>query len=149
MAIQRHPFIEVGPSARLANPISRPLQGVRNSDQGSQEDRKATSDCGRDPLQLFVSMLREGHGGTDETERSNYNLLDDLINNGKIAKSNIIWHNARISRIYGLKIGHDGNIEYDRTRSPDRLVKQYTTGAQPIDMLALKNAIIKSKQVAI
>ena len=107
-----------------------------------------------DPLQLFASMLKDKYGGTENTENTNYKLLKDLIKRGKVSKSSIIWHNDTISRIYGFKIDHNGEIEYDISgnQSPEKpkpKSKLYVTNAPPIDMSALRNAIIRSKQIAI
>lgn len=119
---------------------------------GSEAYPESSSYLKEDPLQLFAFMLRQKYGGTDESERFNVRLLEGLIKKGKIPKSSIIWHDDIISRIYGFKVDQDGNIEYDISslnNSPSRSPKRYVTSAPQIDMSALKNAIIRSKQVAI
>ena len=125
MASQKRSFIDVGPPP----------------------DYNASRNC--DPLELFACMLRNKYGGTDDTEQSNFKLLEDLITKRKIAKSSIIWHNDTISRIYGFRVNNKGGIEYDPSGKSSQKAKLYVTNAPPIDMSSIRNAILKSKQIAI
>lgn len=101
-----------------------------------------------DPLGHFVSLLREKHDSSTEIEEYNCRLLGNLIKRGKIPKSSIIWHQDKIIKIYGFKVDKDGKIEYDLVgnNSPDRRTKQYVSNSPHIDMSAVRNAIIRSKQ---
>ena len=106
-----------------------------------------------DPVRLFASMLREKYGGTEETEEYNRRLLDNLIQKGHIAKSSIIWHQDRITKIYGFKVDDSGKIEYDifGSHSPEKKTKArtYVTNTNKVDISAVRNAILRSKQTAI
>jgi len=104
-----------------------------------------------DPLRLFASMLREKYGGDEEVEESNQKLLQNLVQRGQIPKSSIIWHQDKITKIYGFKIDDSGKIEYDITgsNSPDRRTKTYITNTPKVDMSAVRDAILRSKQAAI
>ncbi len=109
-----------------------------------------------DPLELFTYMVRNIYGkGTEKVQKSNKKLLESLITKGKIPKSNIVWnpHNESISRIYGFKIDDEGYIQYDLTgsNSPKRDSKKekVNTDRSYIDISALRNAIVRSKEIAI
>ncbi len=104
-----------------------------------------------DPLRLFASMLREKYGGDEEVEESNQRLLESLVQRGQIPKSSIIWHQDKITKIYGFKVDEGGKIEYDITgsNSPDRRTKTYITNTPKVDMSAVRNAILRSKQASI
>ncbi len=104
-----------------------------------------------DPVRLFSSMLRERYGGDKGVEDCNRVLLENLIHKGQIPKSSIIWHQDKITKIYGFKVGIDGKIEYDisGSNSPDRRAKTYINNTPKIDMSAVRNAILRSKQTAI
>lgn len=112
----------------------------------------------KDPIQLFAHMLGVQNGVGSDAEEHNRKLLETLIQKGHISKTSIIWHDNKISKIYGFKIGDNGKIEYE---SPQRKVspKKTTAGANAyvavadarpqIDVLSLQNAILRSKQMAI
>ena len=109
-----------------------------------------------DPLQLFAYRVREKYRkGTEKVQKSNKKLLESLITKGKIPKSNIVWdpHNESISRIYGFKVDDEGYIQYDITgsNSPKRDSKKekVNTDRSYIDISALRNAIVMSKEIAI
>ncbi len=104
-----------------------------------------------DPLQLFSFMVRQKYGGNDEDEEYNKKLLTRLMQKGQIPKSSIIWHGDVITKIYGFRVDESGKIEYDisGSNSPDRRVKTYVTAAPKVDMFAVRNAILRSKQTAV
>jgi len=107
-----------------------------------------------DPLELFAHMVRTKHNkGNEKVERSNKKLLESLMSKGQIPKSSIVWnhpYNDAICRIYGFKIDEEGYIQYDisENKSPKKPTR-YEIPKSNVDMYALKNAIIKSKQIAI
>lgn len=104
-----------------------------------------------DPLKLFAAMLKEKYGGTEETEEYNRRLLESLLEKGQIAKSSIIWHQDKITKIYGFKVDSNGKIEYDilGNHSPEKKKKTYVTNTNNVDMCAVRNAILRSKQATI
>ena len=106
-----------------------------------------------DPIGLFARMLRSKYGGSEDSERSNRELLERLIKNGQIPKSSIVWHGERVSKIHGFKVDAKGRIEYDspsKGSPPKRPVaRAYAAEAPDIDVLVLKDAILRSKQMAI
>jgi len=105
-----------------------------------------------DPIGLFARMLREQHGGSDKVEESNKILLESLIRRGQIPRSSIVWHDEKVSKIYGFRVGEGGKIEYDsQSRSPQKkaIVQAHIAEVPQIDALVLKNAILRSKQMAI
>ena len=109
-----------------------------------------------DPLELFAYMVREKYRkGTEKAQKSNKKLLESLISKGQIPKSNIIWnpHNDSISRIYGFKVDSEGYIQYDiaGSNSPNRTSRKerVDTDRSYIDISALRNAIVRSKEIAI
>jgi hypothetical protein len=104
-----------------------------------------------DPIGLFAHMLRLKHGGTKEAEESNRKLLEGLIQGGHIPKSSIVWHDDRVSRIYGFSVDDRGRIKYSSPSrgSPKRTAKTYVADVPDVDMSVLRNAIIRSKQMAI
>jgi hypothetical protein len=95
-------------------------------------------------------MLREKYGGTEETEEYNRRLLESLTQKGQIAKSSIIWQQDKITKIYGFKVDSSGKIEYDiyGSHSPEKK-KTYITNTNKVDMHAVRNAILMSKQASI
>lgn len=102
-----------------------------------------------DPVKLFASMLREKYGGTEETEEYNRRLLENLVQKGQIAKSSIIWHQDRITKIYDFKVNDSGKIEYDIFGSHSKKktkAKTYVNWANKVDISAVRNAILRSKQ---
>lgn len=104
-----------------------------------------------DPIREFASLLREKHGASEETEEYNRRLLENLVQKGQIPKSSIIWYQDKITKIYGFKVDDTGKILYDLTgsHSPDRRTKAYVTNAPNIDMSAVRNAILRSKQTPV
>ena len=104
-----------------------------------------------DPIREFASLLREKHGASEETEEYNRRLLENLVQKGQIPKSSIIWYQDKITKIYGFKVDDTGKILYDLTgsHSPDRRAKAYVTNAPNIDMSAVRNAILRSKQTPV
>ncbi len=104
-----------------------------------------------DPLRSFASLVREKHGGDKEVEECNRVLLENLIQRGQIPRSSIIWHQDKIIKIYGFRIDERGKIEYDiqGNNSPDRRHKNYITNTPKVDMLAVRDAILRSKQATI
>lgn len=110
-----------------------------------------------DPIELFVYMVREKYKkGNEKIQKLNKELLEDLISKGHIPKSNIVWnpHNDSISRIYGFKVDNEGYIQYDTAgnHSPNRnyrRVEKVETERSYIDISALRNAIVRSKEIAI
>ena len=109
-----------------------------------------------DPLELFAYMVRERYGkGTEKAQQSNKKLLENLISKGQIPKSNIVWnpYNDSISRIYGFKVDNEGYIQYDiaGSNSPNRNKpkEKVDTDRSYIDISALRNAIVRSKEIAI
>lgn len=110
----------------------------------------------KDPVELFVCMVRNKYKkGTEKVQKLNKELLEDLISRGHIPKSNIVWnpHNDSISRIYGFKVDNEGYIQYDTSgsNSPNRNYKKerVETERSYIDISALRNAIVRSKEIAI
>lgn len=103
-----------------------------------------------DPVREFALLLGERHGSSEDVDDYNIQLLENLIQNNQISKSSIIWQQGKIKKIYGFRAGNRGKIEFDLTEgnSPDRKAKKYITSTPPINMCAVKNAIIKSKQAA-
>lgn len=111
-----------------------------------------SADDGGDPLSLFARVLRERCGSDQDVEKSNRTLLENLIQRGQIPKSSIIWQQDKIAKIYGFKVDSNGKIEYDLigSHSPDRKKdKTYVTNNSKVDMSAVRNAILRSKQAAI
>ena len=104
-----------------------------------------------DPIRELASLLREKHGASEETEEYNRRLLENLVQKGQIPKSSIIWYQDKITKIYGFKVDDTGKILYDLTgsHSPDRRAKAYVTNAPNIDMSAVRNAILRSKQTPV
>lgn len=113
---------------------------VRADDVGADEE----------PLKQFASLLRERYGGAKKVEEYNEKLLESLVRRGQIPKSSIIWHQDKITKIYGFKVDEEGKIVYDITgsHSPDRRTKTYVTNTPNIDMLAVRDAILRSKQAS-
>lgn len=104
----------------------------------------------KDPLDLFVWSLRNCKRGTDEIERTNKRVLSNLISNGHISKSSIIWNDDKISKIYGLRVDNEGRIKYDKHKSPERKQPLYVAAdATKVDLSELRNAIIRAKQAAV
>ena len=103
-----------------------------------------------DALGLFVRSLRKETNGTDEIERTNKRVLSNLISNGHISQSSIIWDDDKISRIYGLRVDADGRIKYDKHKSPERKQPLYmAVDATKVNLSELKNAIIRAKETAV
>jgi hypothetical protein len=104
-----------------------------------------------DPIGEFASLLREKHGASEETEEYNRRLIENLVQKGQIPKSSIIWYQDKITKIYGFKVDDTGKILYDLTgsHSPNRRAKAYVTNAPNIDMSAVRNAILRSKQTPV
>jgi len=110
-----------------------------------------------DPLELFTYMVRKKYGkGTEKVQKSNKKLLESLYTKGQIPRSNIVWNpnNDSISRIYGFKVDNEGYIQYDigsGSNSPNRSRKEQevSTDRSYIDISALRNAIVRSKEIAI
>ncbi len=105
-----------------------------------------------DPLRQFASSLRDKHGGDEEVEEYNFRLLENLVERDQIPKSSIIWHQDKITKIYGFKVDNGGKIAYDieGSHSPDRRkAKTYVANTPSIDMLAVRNAILRSKQASV
>lgn len=104
-----------------------------------------------EPLKQFSSLLREKYGGTDDVEEYNEKLLENLIRKGHIPRSSVIWHQDKIIKIYGFKVDEEGKVAYDiaGSHSPDRKAKTYVTNTPNIDMSAVRNAILRSKQASI
>lgn len=107
-----------------------------------------------DPLELFAHMVRTKlKKGNEKVEQSNKKLLESLMSKGQIPRSNIIWnhpYNDAICRIYGFKVDEEGYIQYDL--SDDNSPKKpalYEVPKSNVDMFAIRNAIIKSKRIAI
>lgn len=104
-----------------------------------------------DPVRNFALLLGERHGSKEDVNLYNIQLLEKLIEGNNIPKSSIIWQQGKIKKIYGFKVDDKGKIEYDlagSSNSPDRRAKKYITSIPPVDMFAVRNAIIKSKQAA-
>lgn len=104
-----------------------------------------------DPVRQFASLLREKHDASEKTEEYNRQLLENLVQRGQIPKSSIIWYQDKITKIYGFKIDDTGKILYDLTdnNSPDRRARTYFTSSSDIDMSAVKNAVLLSKQTPV
>ena len=88
-----------------------------------------------DPIRLFVYMLNNDR--CDVTE-DNITLLKTLISNGHIARSSIIWNNNHISRIYGLRVGDDGRITYERTPQLQDKGVRVDTKLSSLDLSSLR-----------
>lgn len=112
---------------------------------------RAGSDNNSGVCKQFASSLREKYGGTDNVEKYNERLLDNLMRKGHIPKSSVIWHQDKIVKIYGFKVDEEGKVVYDiaGSHSPNRKAKTYVTNTPNIDMSAVRNGILRSKQVAI
>ena len=106
---------------------------------------------GEDPIRQFASLLSDKYGANEETEDYNRRLLENLVQKGQIPKSSIIWYQDKITKIYGFKVDDTGKIRYDLTgsHSPDRRAKAYVTNAPNIDMSAVRDAILRSKQTPV
>jgi hypothetical protein len=108
-----------------------------------------------DPINHFAYMLRLKHNSTEEVEEYNRRLLETLIGKGHIPKSNIIWRDEKLARIYGFKIDDEGKIEYDTTTksspksSPKKVTKAYAASIPEVDLSMLKDAVIRANQMAI
>lgn len=103
-----------------------------------------------DPLTQFVSLLEDKHNSSKEITEYNLKLLNNLVQKRKIQKSSIIWHHDTIAKIYGFRVDDNGKIEYDvGSYSPERKTKQYVSSSSKINMSAVRNAIIRSKQQSI
>ena len=104
-----------------------------------------------DPISLFAYMLKVKYNSTMEVEEYNRRLLDKLMRKGQIPKSNIVWRDEKVAKIYGFKIDSSGKIEYDTPSksSPKKVKKVYATSIPDVDISVLKDAIIRSKQMAI
>ena len=106
-----------------------------------------------DPIKLFAHMVRLRYGGTEEVEEYNRRLLESLMQRGQIPKSSIVWHDEKVSKIYGFRAGPSGKIEYDSPSkgSPKRVAKAHVApeAPPPIDVITLRDAILVSKQMAI
>ena len=104
-----------------------------------------------DPVSLFAYMLKVKYNSTEEVEEYNRKLLEDLMRMNQIPKSNIVWRDEKMAKIYGFKIDSSGRIEYDTQskRSPKKVKKVYATSIPDVDISVLKDAIIRSKQMAI
>ena len=105
-----------------------------------------TVDNKKDPFELFVVLLKEESNATEEVKATNKNVIINLLSNGHISKSSIIWQNDRIVKIYGLKVGADGRIKYEKHRSPERKPPINVADAHKVNFTELKNAIIRVKQ---
>ena len=95
-----------------------------------------------DPVERFVSKIQDTSA---EAQKDNCQLLKNLINNGHIVNSSIIWENNHISKIYGVRIDRDGRIRYaDKTAHhlEDRPVKA-SIPISPLDLSSLKAAVIR------
>ncbi len=105
-------------------------------------------DIEEDPLTRFVSLLKEKHNSSKQTTEYNLTLLNNLIEKRKIQKSSIIWHHDNITKIYGFRVDDNGKIGYDivGNNSPEKKTKQYVSSSPSINMEAVKNAILRSKQ---
>ena len=105
-----------------------------------------------DPINDFAHMLRLKHNATEDVEEYNRELLETLMRKGQIPKSNIIWRGEKVAKIYGFKVNKEnGKIEYDTPSkgSPKKVTKAYATSIPEVDLSMLKDAIIRSKQMAI
>ena len=110
------------------------------------------SNLTNDPINDFAHMLRLKHNAAEDVEEYNRELLETLMRKGQIPKSNIIWRGEKVAKIYGFKINKEnGKIEYDTPSkgSPKRVVKAYATSIPEVDLSMLKDAIVRSKQMAI
>lgn len=105
-------------------------------------------DIEEDPLIRFVSLLKQKHNSSKQTTEYNLTLLNNLIKKRKIQKASIIWNKENITKIYGFIVDDNGKIGYDivGNNSPERKTKQYVSSSPSINMSAVKNAIIRSKQ---
>ena len=113
--------------------------------------RAAEGGTGSDPIELFAHMLRVQRGDAPEIEESNRKLLKALVHKEQIPRSSIVWHNNRVSRIYGLKLDSSGRVQYGSPAkgSPKRTPKAYVADVEPINLSVLRDAIVRSKQMAI
>jgi hypothetical protein len=103
-----------------------------------------------DPLDLFVRSLRNGTKGTDEIERTNKRVLSNLISNGHISRSSIIWNKDKIYKIYGLKVDDQGRIKYDKQTSHEQKQPSYINAdATKVDLSEIRSALIRTKQAAV
>lgn len=103
-----------------------------------------------DPLDLFVRSLRNGTKGTDEIERTNKRVLSNLISNGHISRSSIIWNDDKIYKIYGLKVDDQGRIKYDKQKSHEQKRPLcINADATKVDLSEIRSAVIRTKQAAV
>ena len=104
-----------------------------------------------DPINLFAHMLRLKYNSTQDVEEYNRRLLESLMRKGHIPKSNIVWRDEKVAKIYGFKIDSSGRIEYDSSTksSPKRVTKTYAASIPEVDLSMLKDAVIRAKQMAI
>lgn len=101
-----------------------------------------------DPLTRFVSLLKDKYNSSKQTTEYNFTLLNNLIEKRKIQKASIIWNQDNITKIYGFIVDDNGKIGYDivGNNSPEKKTKQYVSSSPSINMSAVKNAILRSKQ---
>ena len=102
-----------------------------------------------DPIKTFVNLVRQKYKCTDEIENTNYKVLKNFINNGHISKSSIIWKNDIIYKIYDIKVDNTGRIKHDKQKPPDKPSVYVAVKATEVNLLELKNAILRAKQAAI
>jgi hypothetical protein len=92
-----------------------------------------------DPITHFVYMLNDEHKQNDVLE-DNITLLKTLITNGHIAKSSIIIDNDHICKIYGLSIGDDGRIVYERSPQLQDRGRRVGIKLSSLDLSSLKRS---------
>jgi len=103
-----------------------------------------------DPIELFVTRLKKRYGGSEQTKSFNKDLLNSLVTKGYIPKSSIVWRHDQILKIFDFRIGEDGKIEYVIPCRPSP--KKVAPAAEQdinIDIKTIKNAISRSKQMAV
>jgi hypothetical protein len=102
-----------------------------------------------DPIEKFAILLRRKYGGGKQTEDFNRDLLSSLIAKGYIPKSSIVWHQDEILKIFDFKIGKEGKIEYvvPCRPIPQRVIRRAESGDSDIE--TIKNAITRSKKMAV
>lgn len=115
-----------------------------------------TKSCDKadEPISLFVHMLRLKENSTKDVEEYNKRLLENLIRRNQIPKTSITWHGEKIAKIYGFKIDNNGKIEYNtESKSPPKKAAPvhsvHAISAPEVDLSMFKDAILRSKQMAI
>jgi hypothetical protein len=99
--------------------------------------RNATTSENSDPIKQFTHVLRLKHGGSEETEQYNVQLIKNLLENEHISRSNVVWKGSTVCKIYGIKMNDDGRVSYTKEGPPPSPEKNkrkaFVTDATKVD----------------